>query len=237
MKLLTAVALVLVLVLVGTAMGASSDQGRRLAGPFCVGKTFLKPLDGGRTSGAITLKAAILRAGVVRSVANSQPCRPWENRKVGLAIPDPDPVTPGPAGPAGPAGANGTNGATGPVGPAGAKGDAGPAGLKGATGETGATGAPGPAGPPGPKGMNGYNGKDGMDGKDGHDGAPGTNGTNGKDGKDGLGNATVTLCVSKGGDVKFGGFDGPQAASSSYGGSKDECDPGHDLILHAVIVR
>jgi hypothetical protein len=104
-------------------------RGRRLAGPFCVGKRNLRPLGSGQNS-----LRSILRAGVVRSVAVGQPCRPWEIRKFGLAIPDIDNLPPGPAGPQGP------------------KGD------KGDTGATGATGAKGA------DGKNGTNGKDGKDG-------------------------------------------------------------------------
>ena len=89
MKLLSAAVLVTVLVLVAAASGANTDQGRRLAGPFCVGKTFLKPLDGSRATNVPTFRISILRAGVVRSVALNQKCRPWENRKVRARDPRP----------------------------------------------------------------------------------------------------------------------------------------------------
>ena len=149
------VGLILVALLAAGVAGATtSDKGRRLAGPFCVGKRFLKPLDGGRTSGAITLRAAILRAGVVRSVAAGQPCRPWEDRKLGLAVPDIDQPSigdqgpQGPPGPPGPAGKDGINGEPG-------IGFQGPAGPAGAAGATGPAGPPGPQGPPGKDGGSG----------------------------------------------------------------------------------
>jgi Collagen triple helix repeat (20 copies) len=140
------VAVLLSAVLLGSAWGASADQGRRLAGPFCVGKRDLKPLEGNRivrTNQATRLRA-ILRAGAVRSVAVGQACRPWENRKLGLALPKS--TTPGPQGDRGPAGPQGERGVAGAVGAAGATGPAGPKGDSGATGPQGLVG---PAGPPG----------------------------------------------------------------------------------------
>ena len=154
--LLAVISVLLIVVIVGVA-GASNkianDKGRRLAGPFCIGKTFLKPLDGSNLHG-VTFKAAILRAGVVRSVALSQPCRPWEVRRIGLAVPDPDDFTPGPPGPAGPVGPKGADGAAGTPGVTGATGAKGENGLPGPVGATGATGPQGPPGPPGSGGCN-----------------------------------------------------------------------------------
>jgi hypothetical protein len=146
--LLVVVALVSALLLVGLAQGASSDKGRRLAGPFCVGKRDVRPLNG------------IARAGVVRSVAVNRACSSIEIRKLGLAVTGP----PGPKGDKGDTGAAGATGATGapgpagavggqgPAGPAGPKGDPGPPGPKGDTGPAGPAGDRGPAGAPGPKG-------------------------------------------------------------------------------------
>lgn len=134
-KWLLVAAVLAAVVLVGVASGATKDQGRRLAGPFCIGKRNLLPI------GSQTSLRAVLRAGVVRSVARTQPCRPWEDRKLGLAVS-------GPAGPAGP---------PGPPGPAGA----------GARGETGATGAKGDKGAQGEKGDKGAKGDTGAAGKDG----------------------------------------------------------------------
>lgn len=135
MKLtLAAMSAVVLLIVVSIAGAASNDQGRRLAGPFCVGKRSLKPL-GTR----IDARLAILRAGAVRSVARTQPCRPWEDRKLGLAWPGT--VGVGPAGPAGPPGAS-------------IKGDKGDRGEKGDSVK-------------GDRGLPGTNGTDGKDGKDG----------------------------------------------------------------------
>jgi hypothetical protein len=146
--LLLLAAVSLTVVVVGGATGATSDQGRRLAGPFCIGKRFLKPLERGAQTTSPVLQLAILRAGVVRSVARDEPCRAWENRRPGLAVS-------GPAGPQGPQGPPGLTGGPGGQGPAGAAGAKGETGAKGATGEKGATGATGPRG---------YDGKDGRDG-------------------------------------------------------------------------
>lgn len=127
-----------VLIGVSGALGYGSDQGRRLAGPFCVGKPNLLPLtvvDGKKVS----------RAGVVRSVAATEACESTEIRKFGVAIPQ----TPGSSttiiGTAGPAGAQGAQGAQGVPGVQGDKGDS-VQGEKGEKGDTGATGATGPAG-------------------------------------------------------------------------------------------
>ena len=84
-----------------------NDKGRRLAGPFCVGKN-----NAGKN------------AGVVRSIAKTQKCRSYEIRKYGIAVPDNDATgtaagIAGATGPAGPQGAKGDTGATGPAGPQG----------------------------------------------------------------------------------------------------------------------
>jgi hypothetical protein len=93
---------VLALIVVATATGASSDQGRRLAGPFCVGKANLSPF-------FVKKVGWVSRAGVVRSVAVTEQCQSWELRKFGQ--PDNDAATEGGVpGPAGPAGKDGTNG-------------------------------------------------------------------------------------------------------------------------------
>ena len=145
-----------VLIVVGISAAASNDQGRRLAGPFCVGKANLSNLEGSRATGLrqgkTTQRFGILRAGVVRSVAVKQPCRPWEIRKFGLALPK-GAATPGPQGDRGPAGPPGLQGPVGPAGPAGGgagsvgpQGPAGPAGAVGAKGEKGDKGDRGEAG-------------------------------------------------------------------------------------------
>jgi hypothetical protein len=159
---------VLVLIIAGTTGASTSDQGRRLAGPFCVGKSGLKNLEGSRTGkvrqGRTTQRFGILRAGVVRSIALKQKCRPWENRRVGLALPK----VPGVPGPAGPAGDRGPSGAVGPQGPAGPPGTAG-----GPAGPAGPTGPPGPAGSAGPAGLAGAPGAKGDKGDPGLPGSPG----------------------------------------------------------------
>jgi hypothetical protein len=143
----------MLLIAVGIAGAASNDQGRRLAGPFCVGKTFLKPVNGSKATNSPVYTISVLRAGVVRSIARTQSCRPWEERKLGLAWPQ----IAGPAGPPGPAGPKGD------TGPAGPKGDPGsPGGPAGPAGPKGDTGPAGPAGPAGPKGDPGPAGKDGL---------------------------------------------------------------------------
>jgi hypothetical protein len=116
--------LVLAVALTATAIGtsATTDKGRRLAGPFCVS----------------TKKSPGLIAGIVRVVAVNQPCRPSEIRKFGVAVTGPR----GPQGPKGDPGKDGLNGIGFP----------GPAGAVGATGPTGPTGAPGAQGPKGDKG-------------------------------------------------------------------------------------
>lgn len=130
--LLAAMSVIVLLITVGIAGAASNDQGRRLTGPFCVGKSNLKTLGSTKDS-----RRAILRAGVVRSVAATRPCRPWENRKFGLPVSG----TPGPAGPPGPKGDPGppgpAGGSLGLIGPAGPKGDRGPAGPAGQNGQDG----------------------------------------------------------------------------------------------------
>jgi len=184
------------LVVAGVAGATSSDQGRRLAGPFCVGKRCLQPI------GARTQLQAILRAGVVRSVAVGQPCRPWEIRKLGLAVPR----IPGPAGPKGDQGDKGNTGATGATGTTGVKGDTGATGApgpKGDTGLTGATGATGPAGatgPMGPPGTAGAVGQKGDKGDKGDTGPPGASGDT-----DSLGHVWVCSDGQTGHGLEFGG--------------------------------
>jgi Collagen triple helix repeat (20 copies) len=201
----------------------AQDKGRRLSGPFCVGKP-----NAGKN------------AGVVRSIAKTQKCRSYELRKYGVAIADNDdspvgvaagvsgatgPQGPkgatgatGPAGSQGPKGDTGATGAQGPkgdtgaTGPAGPKGEAGtagetgPAGPQGPKGDTGATGAAGPAGPSGPagpKGDAGATGAAGPAGPQGPKGDTGPAGPQGPAGTDGLGNGTIEVCVSNGGTLQL----------------------------------
>lgn len=71
------------------ASATGKDQGRRLSGPFCVS----------------------LKTGVVRSIPLVQKCKTGEVRKVGVAVPDVDPVNTGPKGDTGPQGPRGNDGA------------------------------------------------------------------------------------------------------------------------------
>lgn len=127
-KLILVLALVAILV-PALATASSNDQGRRLTGPVCIGKSFLKPLH--------VAGVKISRAGVIRSVSIYEQCQKTEVRKSGLAVPDVD--EPGANVP----GQKGDKGDTGATGPAGAKG------------EKGDTGVPGPTGPQGPVGKDG----------------------------------------------------------------------------------
>lgn len=132
------VAIIMALAVVGIASGASSDQGRRLTGPFCVGKSFLKPVFVGNVK--------VIRAGAVRSISINESCQSTENRKFGVAVLDPDANAPSAPGAKGD---KGDRGATGATGAAGKDGQNGENGAQGATGETG------PAGPAGADGKDG----------------------------------------------------------------------------------
>src|SRR5215468_10859282 len=113
MRKLLLLVIAALLTVAGVAGAQSSDQGRRLTGPFCINK----------------------KTGVVRSVAllRTGKCRPGEVRRYGVA------VLPG----KGPKGEAGPIGPAGPAGPAGATGATGAQGAAGAAGATGATGAAG----------------------------------------------------------------------------------------------
>jgi Collagen triple helix repeat (20 copies) len=161
------------------AAGASADQGRRLTGPVCIGKSGLNNLEGRargiNASGRATQRWAILRAGVVRSVAAKRKCFPWEIRRNGVGLPQ----------------------TSGPRGPQGERGAQGPQGAQGAQGAAGATGAAGPAGPAGSAGAVGATG------------AKGDKGDRGDAGAGGLGDRIVPLCLNvNGGDLKYGGPEG-----------------------------
>jgi hypothetical protein len=232
-KLLLVLAFALALALLGgVAKGAQSekkataDQGRRLAGPFCIGKRFLKPIQRNQQTITPALQLAILRAGVVRSVSVNEQCRPWENRKLGLAIP----VQVGPAGPAGAvgaagaqgpqgaAGAKGDKGEVGATGAAGAKGETGAAGAKGEAGATGAAGAVGPAGATGPAGPTGASGSQGPAGPSGPKGDTGATGAAGAKGEKGdPGPAGPTGATGPAGPVGPKGDTGPQGPKGDKG--------------------
>lgn len=200
------------------ATGATADQGRRLTGPVCIGKPGLKNLNADARStriGRLTAARAVLRAGVVRSVAVGRKCFSWEIRRFGVGLPS----TGGTQGERGPAGERGPMGPMGPAGPAGPGGGAqGPKGDTGATGAAGATGSVGPAGPAGPIGPAGPAGTAGSVGPQGQIGPQGPPGDGG------LGDHIAVLCISPGNNVKYGGATGA------------ECDPGHDKLLRVVVV-
>src|SRR3954451_7729914 len=125
MRKLIVLVLAALLTTVGVAGATSKDQGRRLAGPFCIGKTSVSPL---KLKNIFGQTVTVPRAGIVRSIGIGMKCNANENRRFGVPVK-------GGAGPAGEAG---------PIGPQGA---AGPAGAKGDTGSAGATGQAGAQGP------------------------------------------------------------------------------------------
>jgi len=181
----------LALVLVSVTTAATGDQGRRLAGPFCVGKPGLAPIGIKNEAGNFITQS---RAGVVRSVSATEKCQGDEIRKLGLAVPYPK-LGSGPVGPAGKDGLNGARGAAGATGVAGATGSAG---VTGPTGEAGATGA---------DGQDGHDGVPGADGTPGHKGDTGEQGpvgpagADGEDGSDGLGDGTLEICLAGNGGI------------------------------------
>ena len=203
-------AALLVLVGAGIATAASGDQGRRLAGPFCVSA----------------------KTGVVRSVAATRKCKPGEVRKIGLALP----TSKGLAGPVGPQGEQGVPGSTGPAGPAGPqgeKGEAGPAGSAGPTGEAGKTGAAGPTGKTGAAGPTGKTGAIGPTGDDGETGAAGPTGKTGATGPQGKSAYEVWLDAGHTGTVEdffrfLRGADGKDGANGHDGENGHNGENGHD---------
>jgi len=184
----------LALVLVSVTTAATGDQGRRLAGPFCVGKPGLAPIGIKNEAGNFITQS---RAGVVRSVSATEKCQGDEIRKLGLAVPYPK-LGSGPVGPAGKDGLNGARGAAGATGATGVAGATGSAGVTGPTGEAGATGA---------DGQDGHDGVPGADGTPGHKGDTGEQGpvgpagADGEDGSDGLGDGTLEICLAGNGGI------------------------------------
>src|SRR5512146_3021042 len=145
MRKLIVLVLAALLTTVGVAGATSKDQGRRLAGPFCIGKTTVSPL---KVKNIFGQTVTVARAGIVRSIGVGMKCNANENRRFGVPVkggagPQGDP---GPIGPQGPAGATGATGA---------KGDTGSQGLKGDTGEKGDKGDQGLKGDKGDQGIQG----------------------------------------------------------------------------------
>lgn len=205
---LAAVAAVIV---VGTTTAATgpNEQGRRLAGPFCIDAD-----------------------GTVHAVSASRECSAKQTRKVGVAVPCPTvtvngvPTNPckGPTGPQGPQGPQGNGGGTGAPGTDGKDGKNGKNGesvtmapvklgekpsekdpcfgaseydgnvgvalkvgdtvLYVCNGRPGKHGYKGEKGDPGKQGEQGEPGKQGKQGEQGKQGDKGDKGEPGKDGKD-----------------------------------------------------
>jgi collagen triple helix repeat protein len=114
-----------------------------------------------------------------------------------------------------------SNGSKGDKGDTGSQGIAGPQGPKGDAGAQGSVGPAGPAGPQGPAGPSGSGG-----GEQGPAGPTGPTGPQGSKGDPGTleGVSAGVLCVSNGGNVKWGGADG------------SGCDPGHDTLVKVAVL-
>ena len=187
MRKLIVLVLAALLTTVGVAGATSKDQGRRLAGPFCIGKTTVSPL---KVKNVFGQTVTVPRAGIVRSIGIGMKCNANENRRFGVPVKGgAGPAgESGPIGPQGPAGATGATGAKGDTGATGAQGPAGAQGAKGDTGEAGADGAQGPAGADGaqgPAGAKGDKGDTGLTGAQGPAGAKGDKGDTGAAGAQG----------------------------------------------------
>lgn len=239
-KAITIVASIVAVLTVTTVVTAATgpgDQGRRLAGPFCVGKFNLAPVwvSGKRIS----------RAGVVRSISVSEKCQDTEIRKFGVAIPCPtltsaDPSTCLPssnpvAGAPGANGSNGTNGsdgASGKDGKDGAKGEQGIPGVAGSvtveqledgcvkfTGSDESTATLCPV-----KGDKGDTGLTGAKGDTGAAGAPGTAGANGDTGAPGAAGSTgATGATGAAGPAGPAGRDGKDGKDGICKCKDDKC--------------
>ena len=144
---LAAVAAVVIVGSVSAATGPN-DQGRRLAGPFCVNNS----------------------DGTVHSVAKGAKCKPGQSARAGWPVPCKTvTVNKVPTNPCLPVkGARGAGGAAGAAGATGAAGSQGATGAQGASGATGATGATGASGHSGEQGAQGPQGAKGDTGGDGY---------------------------------------------------------------------
>src|SRR6185369_3058757 len=83
MRKLILLVLAALLTSVGVAGAQSSDQGRRLAGPCCIGKTTVSPL---RLKNIFGQTVTVPRAGIVRSIGVGQKCNANENRRLGVPV-------------------------------------------------------------------------------------------------------------------------------------------------------
>jgi hypothetical protein len=178
MRKLIVLGLAALLTSVGVAGAQSNDQGRRLAGPFCIGKTTVSPL---RLKNIYGQTVTVPRAGIVRSIGIDQKCNGNENRRFGVPVAS----GAGARGDSGPIGPQGSAGATGAKGASGATGDTGAAGAQGPAGADGAQGQQGETGPAGAKGDTGATGAQGSAGADGAPGAKGDIGPSGATGAEG----------------------------------------------------
>ena len=68
MRKLIVLVLAALLTTVGVAGATSKDQGRRLAGPFCIGKTSVSPL---KVKNIFGQTVTVPRAGIVRSIGSA----------------------------------------------------------------------------------------------------------------------------------------------------------------------
>jgi hypothetical protein len=214
MRKLIVLGLAALLTSVGVAGAQSNDQGRRLAGPFCIGKTTVSPL---RLKNIYGQTVTVPRAGIVRSIGIDQKCNGNENRRFGVPV----------------ASGAGARGDSGPIGPQGSAGATGAKGASGATGDTGATGAQGPAGADGaqgqqgetgPAGAKGDTGATGAQGSAGADGAPGAKGDIGPSGATGAegpagakGDTGATGAAGPAGAIGPAGPQGPAGAQGPAG--------------------
>ena len=83
MRKLIVLVLAALLTSVGVAGATSNDQGRRLAGPFCIGKTSVSPL---KVKNVFGQTVTVPRAGIVRSIGIGMKCNGNENRRFGVPV-------------------------------------------------------------------------------------------------------------------------------------------------------
>jgi hypothetical protein len=199
MRKLIVLGLAALLTSVGVAGAQSNDQGRRLAGPFCIGKTTVSPL---RLKNIYGQTVTVPRAGIVRSIGIDQKCNGNENRRFGVPV----------------ASGAGARGDSGPIGPQGSAGATGAKGASGATGDTGATGAQGPAGADGAQGQQGETGPAGAKGDTGATGAQGSAGADGAPGAKGdIGPSGATGAEGPAGAKGDTGATGPAGSAGAKG--------------------
>lgn len=151
----TAVALAIIIPVVGTATWVSASEDRPAPIRACVDR----------------------HNGQTRIVSPRDRCRQNE-RSLEWNVAGPA----GPPGPKGSTGATGARGPAGPTGPAGAQGQTGPAGVPGEPGPAGLQGEIGPAGPQGDAGRQGDAGPAGPTGPQGEAGPTGAIGPAGPQG-------------------------------------------------------